>query len=69
VTGKTVRDALHDYFISTPEARGYVIDDQHRLRRHMAIFVNGRPLTDRVGLSDAIEPDATIDVFQALSGG
>jgi hypothetical protein len=69
VSGGTVRMALDDYFRLRPEARGYVLDDQGRLRRHMAIFVDGRPLSDRDRLSDAITPDATLDVFQALSGG
>jgi hypothetical protein len=69
VAGGTVREALDDYFRSRPETRGYVLDDQGRLRRHMAIFVDGRPLSDRHRLSDPITPDTTLDVFQALSGG
>jgi hypothetical protein len=69
VSGGTVREALDDYFAATPEARGYVLDDHDRLRRHMAIFVDGRPLSDRDRLSDGIAAETTIDVFQALSGG
>jgi molybdopterin converting factor small subunit len=69
VGGSTVREALDDYFADAPEARGYVLDDQHRLRRHMAIFVDGRPMSDRDRLSDSITNETTIDVFQALSGG
>jgi len=29
--------------------RGYVLDDQGILRRHVAIYVNGRLVDDRVG--------------------
>jgi sulfur carrier protein ThiS len=49
--------------------RGYVLDDQGALRRHVAVYVNGRPIADRIGLSDPVGPDDEIHVFQALSGG
>jgi len=32
-------------------------------------FVDGRQLTDRVALSDAVEPRSELYVMQALSGG
>jgi molybdopterin synthase sulfur carrier subunit len=67
--GSTVRDALESYFASHANVRGYVLDDQGSLRRHMVVFVNGRTVQDRVKLSDPIEPGSTIDVMQALSGG
>jgi hypothetical protein len=69
VPGGTVREALESYFAGNPPARGYVLDDQHALRKHMAIFVNGEPVLDREKLADAITENATIDVIQALSGG
>ena len=49
--------------------RGYVLDDQGALRRHVAIYVNGRPIGDRVRLTDPVAADDEIYVFQALSGG
>lgn len=69
VAADTVRAALEAVFTPNPAARSYVLDDQGALRRHMVIFVNGRPIADRIGLSDAVAPDATIHVMQALSGG
>lgn len=69
VDGTTVAEALDAYFRSNPRARGYVLDDQHALRTHMNVFVNGRQITDRSGLSDPLGPDDTIHVMQALSGG
>lgn len=69
VSGSTVREALDNYFHDNGRARGYVFDDQGRLRHHMAAFVDGRQLKDRDTLSDAVAEDATIDVIQALSGG
>jgi hypothetical protein len=38
--GCTVREVL-DIFAANPQARGYVLDDQSALRRHMTIFVAG----------------------------
>jgi len=69
VSGTTLREALQDYFASNQAARGYVLDDQGKLRQHMAAFIDGRQICDRDGLSDAVPPDAVIDVVQSLSGG
>ena len=69
VAGATVREALDAVFAVNPRARGYVLDDQSRLRRHMSIFVDGRLIRDRDCLSDTVGPNSTIAVFQALSGG
>ena len=56
-------------FASEPRLGGYVLDDQGALRRHVAVYVNGRPISDRARLADAVAPDDEIYVFQALSGG
>lgn len=69
VPGVTVHDALDGYFLTNEAARGYVLDDQGRLRRHMAVFVDGRQIRDRDGLSDRVSPDTVVDVVQSLSGG
>jgi sulfur-carrier protein len=69
VEGSTVRDALERYFAGNARARGYALDDQGRLRQHMAVFVDGRQVQDRDHLSDTVAPAAIIDVVQALSGG
>ncbi|MCA9290493.1 MAG: MoaD/ThiS family protein [Phycisphaerales bacterium] len=69
VEGDTVREALASYFETNADARGYVLDDQGALRKHMLVFVNGRTIADRDSLGDAVDPRAIIDVMQALSGG
>ncbi len=69
VEAGTVGDALAAVFAAQPALRGYVLDDQGAVRRHVAVYINGRSLTDRVGLTDAVGPDDEIYVFQALSGG
>ncbi len=65
--GGTVREVLDRVFADDPLLRGYVLDDQGRLRRHVNVFVDGEPIADRVRLSDAA--GAEIHVLQALSGG
>lgn len=69
VAGSTVQDALDSYFARRPQARGYVLDDQGRLRHHMAIFIDNRQLEDREELRQSVLPSSVIDVVQALSGG
>ena len=67
--GRTVREVLDNVFTTNPQARGYVLDDQSALRRHMTIFVDGQMIRDRARLADAVTEASTIYVFQALSGG
>ncbi|MGH8510734.1 MAG: MoaD/ThiS family protein [Gammaproteobacteria bacterium] len=69
VAGETLRAVLDGYFQANEPARGYVLDDQGRLRQHMAAFIDGRQIADREGLSDRVAVDANVDIVQALSGG
>ena len=69
VAGATVGEALAAVFETRPALRGYVLDDQGAVRRHVAIYVKGEAVRDRVRLSDPIGPDDDIYVFQALTGG
>jgi len=69
VEAPTVGDAFNAVFASRSTLRGYVLDDQGALRRHIIVYVNGRPVSDRVGLTDPVSPRDEIYVFQALSGG
>jgi hypothetical protein len=69
VAGATIHDVLDSYFRLHDRARGYVLDDQGRLRQHMAIFVDGSQIRDRDSLSDGVPPDSVVDIVQALSGG
>jgi len=69
VEGATVRQSLDRVFESNPQLRGYVLDDQGRLRKHVVVFVDGEMVQDRDGLSDAVGPSSWLYVMQALSGG
>lgn len=65
----TLRAALEDAFAANPRLRGYVLDDQGHLRKHVVVFVDGRRSKDREALADALQPDSKVYVLQALSGG
>jgi molybdopterin synthase sulfur carrier subunit len=69
VPGSTVRVVLDQVFAVEPRLRSYILDDQDRVRRHVAIYVNGDRIADRERLSDPVDDDDEVFVFQALSGG
>jgi molybdopterin synthase sulfur carrier subunit len=69
VEGTTLREVFDAYFRTNEQARGYVLDDDGKLRKHMAAFIDGRQIDDRVSLSDKVAATAVVDVVQSLSGG
>ncbi len=69
VEASTVAEALERAFDDNRRLAGYILDDQHRLRKNIAIFVDGQMIRDRRHLSDSLAPDSRIYVLQALSGG
>ncbi len=64
-----MREVLDRVFEEYPRVRSYVLNEQGELRKHMAIFLNGAMIQDKVGLSDAVQADTELYVMQALSGG
>jgi hypothetical protein len=68
-TGGTVGAALDAVFAERPLARGYVLDDRGRLRKHVCVFVDGARLKNDVALGQSIGPRTKLHVMQALSGG
>ena len=69
VGGQTVSEALEAVFADNETLRGYVLDDQGRLRTHMVVFVDNAPVKDRSDLTDEVSQTSEIYVMQALSGG
>lgn len=65
VGGATVAAALDAVFSAQPQVRGYVLDEQGELRKHVFVFVDGR----RARLDDAVRAESAIHVLQALTGG
>jgi hypothetical protein len=67
--GSTLRTVLDDYFRENERARGYVLDEQGKVRQHMVVFIDGDLVRDRDGLTDPVAPNSVIDVIQSLAGG
>ncbi|MCP1625863.1 MoaD/ThiS family protein [Pseudomonas nitroreducens] len=65
----TLASALEAVFVEAPKLRGYLLDDQGGLRRHLTIFIDGLRLRDRASLSDVLAAGSEVYVVQALSGG
>lgn len=69
IAGETVRDVLDRRFEDVPGARGYILDDQGRLRKHVAIFLNNKRGDPATILDTPVSGTCEIFVMQALSGG
>ncbi|HUR90749.1 MAG TPA: MoaD/ThiS family protein [Ramlibacter sp.] len=69
VEARTLREALAKSFEAAPKMRNYVLDEQGAVRKHVAVFVNARMVTDRVNLDVALERGDKVMVIQALTGG
>lgn len=67
--GATVGELLSAVAADYPRLQGYVLDDQGRLRKHVAIFVDGDLQPRATALSLPVGDSTEVYVFQALSGG
>ena len=69
VAADTLRAALDAAFAAAPAMRGYVLDEQGAVRKHVAVFINGEMIASRTELARALQPDDRVQVIQALTGG
>ncbi len=67
--GGTVAEVLSAGMAGDDLLRGYIVDEQGRLRKHVNIYLDGTLIADRLRLSDKVGPKSEIYVLQALSGG
>ncbi|SDH83538.1 MoaD/ThiS family protein [Pseudomonas panipatensis] len=67
--GATLAGLLQAVFLQQPKLRGYLLDDQGGLRRHVTVFIDGLRLRDCERLGDPLNADSQVYVVQALSGG
>jgi len=65
----TVAELFERYFERWPAVRGFILDDQGAVRKHVKVIVDDSYLSDRIHLRDPLEPDSKVHVFQLLSGG
>ena len=69
VPASTLRDALDAAFLAAPALRGYVLDEQGAVRKHVAVFVNGEMIASRSELGQPLAAGDRVMVIQALTGG
>jgi molybdopterin converting factor small subunit len=67
--GQTVGQLLEAVAADYPRLKGYVLDDQGRLRKHIAVFVDGAMVDRATALARRVDDGSEVYVFQALSGG
>lgn len=69
VPAGSVAEVVRAVDVLAPGFSDYVLDERGALRRHVNLCVNDAMVVDRKTLSDRVGDDATVYVFQALSGG
>lgn len=67
--GATVGEMIRAAAAEHPRLADYVLDDQGRVRKHIAIFVDGEMVARDKALERAVGTESEIYVMQALSGG
>lgn len=65
----SVGEILHAINEEAPGFTDYVLDEQGALRRHVKLCINDTIVIDRKNLTDWVDDDDTVFIFQALSGG
>jgi molybdopterin synthase sulfur carrier subunit len=65
----SLQSLLSVAFAQQPALQSYVLDEQGCVRKHVAVFLNGRLLHDRKRLDVPLAADDRIYIAQALSGG
>jgi hypothetical protein len=65
VGGATVAEALRGLERAHPKLAGWVLDDQGRVRQHVAVFVGGERVDGEARISDADR----LEIVGAVSGG
>ena len=67
--GATLGEVLAAVAADYPRLKSYVLDDQGRVRKHVAIFVDGALQPRQTALALPMTALSEVYIFQALSGG
>jgi len=65
----SVADVLKAINEIAPGFTDYVLDEHGALRRHVMLSINDSMVVDRKSLSDRVNDEGTVYIFQALTGG
>lgn len=69
VSAGSLGAVLDAALLAAPGLASYVWDDQHCIRKHVAVFINQTLVTERQHLAQPVHSGARVLVIQALSGG
>ena len=61
-----VLEAVNELY---PGIKGYIVDEQGKLRQHVNIFIHNAMVKDKDTLTDQVKSEDEIYIMQALSGG
>lgn len=65
----SVAEVLHSVNDLAPGFSDYIVDERGALRRHVILSINNTVVIDRKNLTDRLQEDDTLFIFQALTGG
>jgi molybdopterin synthase sulfur carrier subunit len=63
--GSSVVKVLRALEDQQPKTRGWVLDEQSRIRRHVNVFVNG----EMTRVDVPLEPDDRVQIIPSITGG
>ena len=69
VEGSDLCEVINAVCAANTSLRPYLLDDQHRLRKHVTVFIDNVQIKDRIRLSDPVTESSFVYIAQALSGG
>jgi molybdopterin converting factor small subunit len=65
VPGETVGEVIRGLEAQHPKLRGWILDEQGRVRQHVNVFVNGERMAEHAGVG----PADRLHVLASISGG
>jgi molybdopterin synthase sulfur carrier subunit len=65
VPGDTVGEVIKALEAEHPKLRGWILDEQGHVRRHVNVFVNGERMAEDAGVG----PSDRLHVLASISGG
>lgn len=69
IEGNSVREVMENVEKIHPGILHYLMEDDGSLRKHVNIFVQGNLIENRKTLTDPVQQQDELLIFQALSGG
>jgi sulfur-carrier protein len=69
VEASSIHEVIAVLELKHPGLSTYLVDDTGKLRQHVNVFIKNELIRDRDKLSDAVQMNDEVFIFQALSGG